>query len=82
MKKQIERLRDDARRAREKAAHSYESTEIQLNDSLNENRELQGLVHNILKNNSLPPSQNSLKKVLAFFCRQDLDDKRKTEECV
>jgi len=44
MKKQIERLRDDARRAREKAAHSYESTEIQLNDSLNENRELQGTV--------------------------------------
>ena len=44
MKKQIERLREDARRSREKAAHSYESTEMQLNDSLNENRELQGTV--------------------------------------
>ena len=48
MKKQIERLREDARRAREKAAHSYESTEIQLNDSLNENRELQGTVQYFL----------------------------------
>ena len=48
MKKQIERLREDARRAREKAAHSYESTEIQLNDSLNENRELKGTVQYFL----------------------------------
>jgi hypothetical protein len=48
MKKQIERLREDARRSREKAAHSYESTEMQLNDSLNENRELQGTVRYFL----------------------------------
>jgi len=51
MKKQIERLREDARRSREKAAHSYESTEMQLNDSLNENRELQDKLEDLENNN-------------------------------
>ncbi|CAG5098902.1 Oidioi.mRNA.OKI2018_I69.XSR.g16076.t3.cds [Oikopleura dioica] len=74
MKKQIERLRDDARRAREKAAHSYESTEIQLNDSLNENRELQDKIEDLENNNITLEDELSAKESELARVQDENDD--------